>query len=122
MTAGEQGRVVPAYALTRGRAGAGERALPLEAMVCATTRGEAALSRLRYERRAAVALAATPVAIAEVASHLDVPLGVARVLVSDLAEEGLLALHLPVVAIDPSGAADPEPELIERLLGGLRAV
>jgi hypothetical protein len=69
-----------------------------------------------------VELAATPVAIAEVASHLDVPLGVARVLVSDLADEGLLALHLPVIATDPSGAAEPEPELLERLLGGLRAV
>jgi hypothetical protein len=122
MTAGERGRVVPAYALTRGRSGSGDRALPLEAVVCTTTRGEAALPRLRYERRDAVELAATPVAIAEVASHLDVPLGVARVLVSDLADEGLLALHLPVIATGSSGAAEPEPELLERLLGGLRAV
>jgi hypothetical protein len=51
----------------------------------------------------------------EVAAHLQVPLGVARVLVGDLAAGDYLVVHLPSQADGP-----PPAEILERLLEGLR--
>ena len=50
-------------------------------------------------------------------AELSVPLGVARVLVSDLRSEGLLVMHVPT--LDAPGG--PDREILERLLIGLRA-
>lgn len=61
-------------------------------------------------------LAARPVSVAEVGAALGVPVGVARVVVSDLVDAGDLAVHLP-----PSGEDGPSPAVLERLLEGLRA-
>jgi predicted ArsR family transcriptional regulator len=57
------------------------------------------------------------VSVAEVAAELGVPLGTARVLVSDLYAEGLLVIHLPSF----TRAGRPRTEVLERLLTGLRA-
>jgi hypothetical protein len=57
------------------------------------------------------------VSIAEVASAVGVPVGVARVLVSDLRSEGLLVIHLPTTGAN----GRPGPEVLQRLLAGLRA-
>jgi hypothetical protein len=50
-----------------------------------------------------------------VAAGLGVPIGVARVLVSDLAEAGHLAVH------SQAYADGPPPQVLARLLDGLRA-
>ena len=57
-----------------------------------------------------------PTSVVEVAAHLHVPVGVARVLVGDLASGGYLAVHLPPQADDR-----PDAAILERLLEGLRA-
>ena len=59
----------------------------------------------------------TPRSVAEVAALLRVPLGVARVLISDAADAGLITVHKTV-----SGNEDAEAHLIlmERVLSGLR--
>jgi Protein of unknown function (DUF742) len=54
---------------------------------------------------------------AEVSAHLDLPLGVTRVLVGDMAYEGLVSIHRPV---NPD--AHPDRALLERVLAGLRAI
>lgn len=64
------------------------------------------------EQRAVVALCSRPRAIAEIAAHLRLPLGVAKVLVGDLAEAGAVAVHEPRPAGDQA--------LLERVLIGLR--
>jgi len=111
------GRVVPAYALTRGRTRSVGPDLPLEALLTATEYGLRRFSGLQAERRTIVELCAGPLSVAEIAAYLRIPLGVARVLVSDLASSGYLAVHLP------QGAADDRPDaaILERLLDGLRA-
>ena len=109
------GRVVPVYAITGGRtrSGAGQD-MPVETLVTATAaRG---VDMLQAEYRTAVELATHPVSIAEVGAALAVPLGVARVVVADLVDAGHLAAHLP-----PSTDGGPAPEILERLLEGLRA-
>jgi hypothetical protein len=53
--------------------------------------------------------------VAEISALLRVPLGVARVLISDMAAEGLVQLHQPQL-----DAGKPDLNLLERVLSGLR--
>ncbi|GAA3231667.1 DUF742 domain-containing protein [Actinocorallia longicatena] len=53
--------------------------------------------------------------VAEVSALLRLPLGVARVLVADMAHEGLLRLHQ-----SNPGDGPTDPRLLERVLNGLR--
>lgn len=111
------GRVVPNYALTGGRTRSLRMEMPIEALVTTTELGLATLAGLPPEHRTILEAAAEPVSLAEVGHRLGVPVGVARVLVSDLAADDYLAVHLPLVGAD----GRPRRELLERLLDGLRA-
>jgi len=119
MTASDagDGLRVRSYVLTGGRTRSGAD-LPLETMVRVTTLGSTASPRLALERKKIVNLATEPLSIAELSAHLSIPLGVARVLVGDMVEEGLLDSHKPAVA-----AGDrPDVALLERVLDGLQAL
>jgi hypothetical protein len=111
-------RVVPAYALTQGRTRPAGEELPLETLVTATALGQQYESALQVEWRAIVAMSTRPTSVAEIGAALAVPVGVARVLVSDLAGAGYLTVYLP-----PAAEADGGPgrEILGRLLDGLRA-
>ncbi len=109
------GRVVPAYLLTRGRTRSQGAELPLEALATVTDFGRERYPSLPRERRDILDMCARPTSVMEVAAHLHVPLGVARVLVGDLAAGDYLAVHLPRQADGP-----PPAEILERLLEGLR--
>ena len=109
------GRVVPVYALTGGRTRSSTGPdMPVETLVTVTFRGGSATD-LQLEYNDTVALAARPVSVVEISAILKVPVGVARVLVSDLVAAGYLEAHLPPTADGPSAA------VLERLLEGLRA-
>ncbi len=113
------GRVVPVYAVTGGRTRANDGPdMPVEALVTTTEAGVFATD-LQLEYRMTVELAATPVSIVEIGASLGVPVGVARVLVSDLVNAKYLVVHLPPVPTTADGG--PAPEILERLLEGLRA-
>ena len=56
--------------------------------------------------------------VAEVSALLRLPLGVARVLVADMAVEGLLRLHQSQSPTTAGG--QPDLRLLERVLSGLR--
>jgi hypothetical protein len=57
--------------------------------------------------------------VAEIAARLNVPVGVTRVLVSDLVESG----HLRVLTtLDDSSSVEVRRELIGRTLRGLRTL
>ena len=119
MTSDERyaGRVVPAYALTRGRTQSVGAELPLETLVTATDFGLRWLGCLQVERREIVQRSTRPTSVAELAAHLRIPLGTARVLVGDLASTGHLTIHRPHRTAD----ARPDRVTLERLLDGLRA-
>jgi len=113
------GRVVPVYAVTGGRTRANEGPdMPVEALVTTTDAGAFA-TELQLEYRMTVELAATPVSIVEIGAFLGVPVGVARVLVSDLVNAKYLVVHLPPEPSTADGSL--APEILERLLEGLRA-
>jgi hypothetical protein len=110
------GRVVPVYALTGGRTRSSTGAdMPVETLVTVTSACHR-VGELHLEYRATVELASQPISVVEIGAALRVPVGVARVLVSDLVDAGYLTVHLP-----PSAEGGPAPEILERLLEGLRA-
>jgi ABC-type taurine transport system ATPase subunit len=111
------GRVVPAYALTRGRTQSVGGDLPLETLVTATEFGLQWVGSLQVERREIVQRSTVPISVAELAAHLHIPLGTARVLVGDLASSGHLTIHRPLRTVDTR----PDRVILERLLDGLRS-
>jgi hypothetical protein len=111
-------RVVPVYAVTRGRTRADGQELPLEAVVTTTGLAQRAGASLQMESRAIVELCARPKSLAEIGAALRVPVGVARVLVGDLANGGYLKVHMPRTA---EGDGGPGHAILGRLLDGLRS-
>jgi hypothetical protein len=111
-------RVVPVYAFTAGRTRAAGQELPLEALVCATGRSLAAGGAQPMVSRAIVELCVRPMSLAEIGAALRLPVGVARVLVGDLANGGYLEVHLPRTAARDGG---PDHAILGRLLDGLRS-
>ncbi|MEJ5255896.1 MAG: DUF742 domain-containing protein [Acidimicrobiales bacterium] len=109
---------VRSYVLTGGRTRSNAD-LPLETLVKVTPQGVSAAPRLALERKQIVSLCTTPISIAEVSAHLKVPLGVARVLVGDMAEEGLLTSYKPQHF---TTGERPDLKLLERVLDGLQAL
>jgi hypothetical protein len=117
--AGAAGRVVPVFAVTGGRTRSTGADLPIESLVTLTEQASLG-GDLQMEYRIIVQLAARPVSLVEIGAALRVPVGVARVLVSDLAEAGYLEVHAPR-AMAGGSSGGPAPEILERLLEGLRA-
>ena len=88
--------------------------LAIETLVSATGRpvGPAA----PMEHRTVLELCATPHSVAELAALLKVPLGVARVVLGDLAAAGNVAVHRTVGSAD----AASDVALMQRVLAGLQ--
>jgi hypothetical protein len=115
--ASEPPPLVRPYALTRGRTQP-KRVFPMEALVI-TDRyvidGYVIDGYVRSpEERTIAELCRESRSVAEVAALIRVPLGVARVLIGDLAERGVVQVHASKVPDAPDTA------LLERVLSGLR--
>ena len=110
---------VRSYVLTQGRTRSNAD-LPIETLVKVSPQGTSAAPRLALERKKIVQLCSAPMSIAEISAHLSIPLGVARVLVGDMAEEGFLTSYKPQHA--QTGAQRPDLKLLERVLDGLQAL
>ena len=109
---------VRSYVLTQGRTRSNAD-LPIETLVKVTPQGTAAAHRLHLERKKIVGLCGAPLSIAEISAHLSIPLGVARVLVGDMTEEGYLTSYKPQHA---QTGERPDLKLLERVLDGLQAL
>jgi Protein of unknown function (DUF742) len=115
----DPGPVVRPYAMTGGRTRSTRDAeLELETLVSTTAEGEMSAPSLNLEQRSIAMLCRDLVSVAEISARMDVPLGVARVLIGDMAEGGLLAVHPP----HRSDHDRPDLALLERVLYGLRAI
>jgi hypothetical protein len=109
---------VRSYVLTQGRTRSNAD-LPIETLVKVTPQGISATPRLQLERKKIVALCNAPLSIAEISAHLSIRVGVARVLVGDMAEEGFLQSYKPQHA---QTGERPDLKLLERVLDGLQAL
>ena len=92
--------------------------LAVEAQVRTTPDGLAAQLPLTSPLWTVVRQCAEPCSVAELAAHLSVPLGVAKVLVADLVADGLVEV---AATLTDDASVDERRELIERVLSGLRA-
>jgi hypothetical protein len=110
---GTSGTSVRPFLVTAGRT-ASAGAIPVEMQVVATPEGETVMENLTFEYRDIVTLCSEPVAVAEIAARLSLHLGVIRVLVTDLQQQGLVATYSPEV--DPTD----DVEMIMRVINGLR--
>ena len=107
--------LVRPYAMTGGRTRPRYQ-LAIEALV-STTADPANLASLLPEHQRICHLCREVKSVAEVSALLSMPLGVARILVADLAEAGMVAIHQPG---NGEAGGTPDVTLLERVLSGLR--
>ncbi|MFJ9524982.1 DUF742 domain-containing protein [Streptomyces cyaneofuscatus] len=108
--------LVRPYAMTGGRTRPRYQ-LAIEALV-STTADPSRLQGQLPEHQRICRLCIEIKSVAEVSALLSIPLGVARILVADLAEAGLVAIHQP--GGDEAAGGQPDVTLLERVLSGLR--
>jgi uncharacterized protein DUF742 len=112
--ADEASALVRPYAVTGGRTKPRTQ-LQIEAMVAASHYEARDLSVLSPECQAILGFCRDWRSVAEISAVLRMPLGVARVLIADMAMEGLVRVH----QIDHAQGR-PDINLLERVLSGLR--
>ncbi|MCT9929189.1 DUF742 domain-containing protein [Planotetraspora sp. A-T 1434] len=105
--------MVRPYAVTGGRTAPRVR-LAMEALVSSATVSQD-LSVLTPERQAISSLCRQVRSVAEISALLRIPLGVVRIVIADMAAEGLVHVHQPQL-----DAGKPDLNLLERVLSGLR--
>ncbi len=103
------------YAWTRGRTRPAYD-LAVETLVSTSDHGRDVAALTSVEHRSVAGLCREPRSVAEVAALLSLPLGVARVVLGDMADIGLVMVH------QTAGSAGDVPDvaLMERVLSGLR--
>ncbi len=108
----EDGELVRPFVITGGRTRHASVHLRVEALVVAT--GAAHGRELQFEHARIIGQCNSPISVAEVAARIGVPLGVAQILVGDLAEAGLVQIHEARQAATPA--------LLLRMIDAVRAL
>ncbi|MGO9078832.1 MAG: DUF742 domain-containing protein [Streptosporangiaceae bacterium] len=110
----DAGPVVRPYALVGGRTRAGDETFELICMITAVRRPRDGVQDLEPEHLALLHRCRIPTSVADLAAAEDLPVGVVQILLADLRERGLIAVHHPAV----SRLADPQ--LLKEVADGLR--
>jgi hypothetical protein len=117
----DAGPVVRPYAVTGGRTRSTTGEFDLIALVVATQPAATLDIGLSPEHVAIVRLCQRPLSVAEISAHLDLPVGIVRVLLGDLLDEGLILAHGPQ-ADTPSAGQAPGPAVLRAVINGLRSL
>lgn len=113
------GALVRPYAVTRGRTRP-RVDVAMEALVETTDRGRQYIALIGREQQVIASLCDGNLqSLAEISARMRMALGVAKVLVADMAAEGLLAVYEPT-SLDNNSNDAVGTELLERVLSGLR--
>ncbi len=107
------GPLVRPYAVTGGRTHSGRYELDLITLVVAIDPDTHA-ALVEPEHAEVLRVCTYPSSVAEVASKLDLPVGVAKVLISDLIERSYLIFR------SNSQAVAPDLEMMRKVLDGIR--
>ena len=113
----DAGPVVRPYAMTQGRVAPSGGEFDLVAFVVAAPPESAADTGLHPEHHAIVAAAWEPISVVELASTLDLSIGVVRVLLGDLRSAGLISMYEPPAASQPH-----DVDVLKAVVNGLRAL
>jgi hypothetical protein len=112
----EAGPVVRPYTFTRGRTRPAGEPLDLIAVVVANRRARnAGPTKLDPEHFSVLRLCRRPTTVADLATDLDLPLGVVQVLLADLRERSLITVHNPIPP-----AQLPDPQILREVADALR--
>lgn len=114
----DAGPVVRPYAMTRGRTGpaAGTSLGMIDVVVAVAGAQPPAGVRMTPEHRQILAQCWEPMTVVDLASDIDLPVGVVRVLLSDLSQHGIIR-----VLATPRGPVTNE-RLLRDVLDGLHAL
>ncbi|GIJ77515.1 Protein of unknown function [Micromonospora phaseoli] len=107
------GPVVRPYAVTGGRARPVTGTFDLISLVTAVRQDVSPEVGLGPEHLAIVGLCQRVQSVAEIAAHLDLPLGTVRVLLGDLVSRNLVRIHEPHIS---------DHSIFEAVIHGLRAL
>ena len=109
--------MVRPYAMTQGRVAPSGGEFDLLAFVVAAAPGASPVPTLQPEHHALVGAAWEPTSVVELASKLDLSIGVVRVLLGDLRSAGLISLYEPPAATQPH-----DVDVLKAVVNGLRAL
>jgi hypothetical protein len=114
---GDAGPIVRPYAMVRGRTAPDGHGFDLMTVVTATVVSSPPSVFLTPEHQRLLALCQRPALVADMASDIDLPLGVVRVLLGDLKAEHLISVHMP----QSTGHLTDE-FVLKGIIDGLRAL
>ncbi|MFF9038530.1 DUF742 domain-containing protein [Streptomyces sp. NPDC014892] len=122
-----RGRLVRSYVVTDGRAHPTRNTLDLVTLLVAAT--DLPLTGLNPEKRRVMDLCRPgSLSLAEVASHLELPVSVTKVLVADLMDSGHIVTRAPSPTLEQrragaalSAARPSDAKILQEVLDGLRA-
>ena len=111
------------YAVTGGRRAMSSSELPLEALVEALPSAVTSTGLTPEKRRILEECSSTFVSVVELSAYLKLPIGVVRVLVTDLSEAKYLKIHLSA-PVSPMTGQNPALSLsvLESVLNGISAL
>lgn len=112
----DAGPVVRPYALTGGMTRPAGQRFDLLDLVRAVGRAAGDLPQLSPEQAELLQRCQMPTPLADLAADLDLPVGVIRILVSDLRERGLITIH----RAQPAGFSDLK--ILQEVVNGLRRI
>ena len=112
----DPGPVVRPYALTGGLTRPSGQRFDLLDLVRAVRRAARDLHQLSPEQADLLQRCQMPTTLVDLAADLDLPVGVIRILVSDLRERGLITIHRP----QPAGFSDLK--ILQEVVNGLRRI
>jgi hypothetical protein len=114
----DAGPVVRPYALTRGRTRPSGESFDLVATVSTTRTRVRDPGGLGPEHLSVLKIARRPTTVVDIASDVDLPLGVVRILLADLRELGLVTIAAPV----PMKVRHVDRNTLREVLHGLRGL
>jgi hypothetical protein len=111
------GPVVRPYAMTSGRTRPSTGEFDLISLVVATRPISVTDVDLGPEHAGIIRICQHPISVAEIAAHLDLPVGIVRVLLGDLLDRELILARAPQPA-----AMLPTERVFKAVINGLRAL
>jgi Protein of unknown function (DUF742) len=109
----DTGRLLRPYAITGGRT-AVPTSLNLETQLRRTDRVDVAVVP-RWEAARILEVAGRPISVVEIAARVRLPVGVAKVVIADLLDQGALTSG----AVPPTSSESSFSSLLEKVLDGL---
>jgi hypothetical protein len=113
----DAGPVVRPYAMTRGRTRPSSGEFDLIALIVAIQPVTAIAADLSPEQATIIELCQHPQSVAEISAHLDLPVGIVRVLLGDLLDSGFILTREPRRITHSPG----EP-VLRAVINGLRSL